>query len=153
MMMRVERFGAGMETALVLKAIEKIARAKAEERTMRALLLQKRALSRGNWRGRAGTAEAEFRRPRQKGRKRHIREPALKHEQERYRYVLPVADREPDEVSEINAKGQLHAGQRRSKPCAPNRSAALQLMDAKARTSTQATNRQNSKRDGRWLRL
>src|SRR5207247_7623596 len=99
--------------ALALKAIEKIARAKAEERNIRALLLKKRALSRGNWRGRAGTAEAEFRRPRQKRRKRHIKEPALKHEQERYRHELPVDDGEPDEVGEINDKGQLHERQSR----------------------------------------
>src|ERR1051326_2462453 len=114
MMTRVERFGAGMTgPALAIEAIEKTARARMEERNIRALLLKKRVLSRGNWRGRSRTAKAESRRPRQKRRKRHIKEQALKHEQERYRQVLPVDNREPDEIGEVNAKAQLRDRQSR----------------------------------------
>src|SRR5437870_7800301 len=65
MITRVERVGAGMVTARRGKADKINTPTRAEERNIRALLLQKPALSRGNWRGRAGRAEAEFRRPRQ----------------------------------------------------------------------------------------
>src|SRR5260370_40234331 len=106
---RVERVGAGMETApaLAIKAQAKKTRPKAEERNIRDLLLKKRALSRGNWSRRSGTAEVEFRRPRQERRKSNIKETALEHEQERYRQELAMHDREPDEVGEIETEGQL----------------------------------------------
>src|SRR5229473_6374806 len=62
---RVERVGAGMVTARRGKAHKINTPTRAKERNIRAPLLRKRTLSRGNWRGRAGRAEAEFRRPRQ----------------------------------------------------------------------------------------
>src|ERR1700720_3483352 len=85
MITRVERVGAGTVTARRGNADEISGRTRAEERNIRALLPQKRALSRGNWRRRAGSAEGKFRRPRQERRKGDIEKPALKHQQERYR--------------------------------------------------------------------
>src|SRR6267378_477755 len=113
MITRVERVGAGIVTPCRGQAHEIRATARAEERNIRALLLRKRALSRGNWRGRAGSAEAEFRRPRQERRKGDIEEAALKHEQERYRQELPMSYCEPDEVAEIDGECQFRDWQRR----------------------------------------
>src|SRR5437660_3822586 len=107
MMTRVERVGAGMLAAGAGTMQQTSAKAKTEERNIRALLLKKRVLSRGNWRRRSGTAEVEFRRPREERRKSHIKEAALKHEQERYRQKLSMHDREPDEVGEIKPEGHL----------------------------------------------
>src|ERR1700737_5673840 len=107
MMTRVERVGAGTITARSGKAHKISAKTRAEERNIRALILQNRLLSRGNWRRRAGTAKAESRRPRQERRKGDIEKPALKHEQERYRKERPVDDREPTEEAEKKGKGHL----------------------------------------------
>src|SRR6202022_4972686 len=112
MMTRVERVGAGTITGRSGKTHKKRAKTRGEERNIRPLILQKRLLSRGNWRRRAGTAKAESRRPRQERRKGDIEKPALKHEQERYRKERPVDDREPDEVAEIDGEGQLCDRQR-----------------------------------------
>src|SRR5579864_8567218 len=84
-----------------------MAKAKTEGRNIRDLLLKKRVLSRGNWRGRTGTPEAEFRGPRQERRKGHIKETALEHEQEGYRQELAVGDREPHKVGEINTEAHF----------------------------------------------
>src|SRR5947199_5079451 len=111
---RVERVGAGTVTAARRGTAHKMsATTRAEERNIRALILQKRVLSRGNWRRRAGSTKGEFRRPRQKRRKGDIEKPALKHEQERYRQELPVGNREPDKVAEVDGKGQFCDRQRR----------------------------------------
>src|ERR1700682_4062801 len=106
-MTRVERVGAGTVMARRGKAHEINATTSTEERNIRALITQKRALSRGNWRWRAGTAKADSRRPRQKRGKGNIEKPALKHEQERYRQVLLMSDREPDEIAEIESECQF----------------------------------------------
>src|SRR6266850_4034707 len=113
MMTRVERVGAGTVTARSGTAHKMSATTMMEERNIRALIPQKRALSRGNWRGGAGSAEGEFRRPRQERRKSNIEEPTLKQEQERYRQELSMTYREPDEVGEIDSEGQLRVWQRR----------------------------------------
>ena len=99
------RLGAGTVRVLAAAAEAKTAKANAEERNIRALLLKNRALSRGNWRGRAISAKIKLRRPRQKRGERHIEKPGLKHEQERYRQKLPVAHSVPHEVAEINREG------------------------------------------------
>src|SRR5215467_15489963 len=93
---RVERVGTGIETAraLAIKADAQTVSTRAEERNIRAPLLKKTTLSRGNWRWRAGSAETEFRRPRQHRREGNIKKPALEHEQEGYRQELPVGHRE-----------------------------------------------------------
>src|SRR5438309_1358245 len=72
MMTRVERVGAGTVMARRGKAHEISATTKTKERNIRALLLRKRVLSRGNWRSGAGSAEADSRRPRQERRKGDI---------------------------------------------------------------------------------
>jgi hypothetical protein len=110
---RVERVGAGMVTARRGKAHKINTPTRAKERNIRALLLQKPALSRGNWRGRARSAESKFRRPRQERRKRDIEKAALKHEQEWYRQELPMSYCEPDEVAEIDRES--HFGERQSR--------------------------------------
>src|SRR5213076_1381857 len=46
-------------------------------------------------------------------RKGDIEKPALKHEQEWYRQELPVGDREPDKVAEVDGEGQFCDRQRR----------------------------------------
>src|SRR6266704_3447813 len=107
MITRVERVGAGIVSAGRGKAHKIRATTRAEERNIRPLLLRKPVLSRGNWRGRAGSAEGEFRRPRQERRKGDIEEAALKHEQERYRQELPMSYCEPDEVAKIDREGQF----------------------------------------------
>src|SRR4029434_11189520 len=113
---RVERLGAGIETglALIVRTPARNAKAKMEERNIRALILQKCVLSCGNWGRRAGSAEAEPRRPRQERREGHIEKSRLEHEQERYRQELTVHDREPNKVAEINRKRELGEGKRRS---------------------------------------
>src|SRR5260370_26374159 len=98
---RVERVGAGTVMARRGKAHEISATTQTEERSIRAFLLRKLSLSRGNWRSGAGSTEGEFRRPRQERRKGDIEKPALKHEQESYRQELPVCNLEPDKVPEI----------------------------------------------------
>src|SRR5260370_5581175 len=113
MMTRAERVVAGTVMAPRGKAHEISATTKTEERNIRALLLRKRVLSRGNWRSGAGSAEGEFRRPRQERRKGDIEKPALKHEQEWYRQELPVSNRKPDEVAEVDGEGQFCDRQRR----------------------------------------
>src|ERR1700687_2075448 len=113
MITRVERVGAGTVMARRGKAHEINATTRAEERNIRALIPQKRTLSRGNWRRRAGTAKAESRRPRQERRKGDIEKPALKQEQERYRQELPIDDREPHEVAEIDSEGEFRDRQHR----------------------------------------
>src|SRR5438552_1112710 len=112
-MTRVERVGTGTVMARRGKAHEISATTKTEKRNIRALITQKHALSRGNWRRRAGSAEADSRRPRQERRKGDIEKPALKHEQEWYRQELPVGDREPDEVAEVDGEGQFCDRKRR----------------------------------------
>src|SRR2546423_10760380 len=113
MMTRVERVGAGIVIARTGTANKTSATRRKEERNIRALIPQKRALSRGNWSGRAGSAEADSRRPRQKRRKSNIEKPALKHEQERYRQILLINDREPDEIAEIESEAQFRERQSR----------------------------------------
>src|SRR5437868_5766540 len=110
---RVERVGVGTVMARRGRAHKISARTTAEGRNIRALITQKRVLSRGNWSRRAGTAEVDSRRPRQERRKSNIEKPALKHEQERYRQVLLMGDREPDEIGEIESEGQFRVGQSR----------------------------------------
>src|SRR5436305_12085586 len=112
---RVERVGAGTVIARRGKAHEISATTETKERNIRALLLRKRVLSRGNWRSGAGSAEADSRRPRQKRRKGNIEKPALKHEQEWYRQILPMSDREPDKISKIETEGQFGERQTRLK--------------------------------------
>src|SRR5437870_11664224 len=106
-MTRVERVGAGTVMARRGKAHEISATTKTKERNIRALLLRKRVLSRGNWRSGAGVAEADSRRPRQKRLKGDIEKPALKHVQEWYRQEQSVRDREPDEGAEVDADGEV----------------------------------------------
>src|SRR6266853_4882852 len=113
MITRVERVGAGTVMARRGTAHKISATTKTEERNIRALLLRKRVLSRGNWSSGAGSAEADSRRPRQERRKGDIEKPALKHEQEWYRQELPVGDREPDEVAEVDGEREFCDRQRR----------------------------------------
>src|ERR1700737_2940947 len=87
----------------------KIAR---EERNTRVLLLRKRVLSRGNCCRGAGPAKIKFRPPRREGGERNIEEPALEHEQERYRNVLPIDDGEPNEVGEIDCESHFRDWQK-----------------------------------------
>src|SRR6266478_4860728 len=109
----VVRVGAGTVMARRGKAHEISATTQTEERNIRPLLLRKRSLSRGDWRSGAGSTEGKFRRPRQERRKGDIEKPALKHEQERYRQELPVGNREPDKVAEVDREGQFCDRQRR----------------------------------------
>src|SRR5581483_6978021 len=124
---RVERDGAGSETVPACDMVEyaRIAKARAEERNIRALILRKPVLSRGNWRSGARSAKAEFGRPWQKRRQRHIQKSSLEHEQERYRKQLSVGRGVPDEVAEIDRETQLRDGQRRFKRAIAARSPAL----------------------------
>src|SRR5256885_9283575 len=111
---RVERVGAGTVTAARRGTAHKMsATTRAEERNIRALILQKRVLSRGNWRSGTGSAEVKFRRPRQERRKSNIEKPTLKHEQEWYRQKLTVGDCEPDEVGEVDSERQFRVRQGR----------------------------------------
>src|SRR6266404_3547551 len=109
MMTRVFSVGAGMLTPLARTTLndKRSANPKAEERNIRVLILTKPALSRSNWGDGSRRAEAEFRRPRHKGRERHIQKPALEQQQKRYRQELAFAHGEPDEVAEIKTKSQL----------------------------------------------
>src|ERR1700719_1620214 len=110
---RVERVGAGIVRARRGTAHKISATTMKEERNIRALIPQKCVLSRGNWRRRAGTAEANSWRPGQNRRKGNIEKPALEHEQEWYRQVLSMNDRKPDEIGEIESEGQLREWQSR----------------------------------------
>src|SRR5947208_17065373 len=112
---RVERVGAGTVTARSGKAHKISATTRAEERNIRALILQNRVLSRGNWRRRAGSTKGEFRRPRQERRKGAIEKPASKHEQERYRQELPIGNRDTDRVAEVAGKRKFSARRPRIK--------------------------------------
>src|ERR1700736_1390077 len=77
-------------------------------RNMRVFLLRIRRLSRRNCcSSSASPTKGEFWPPRGQRAKRDIQKPALEHEQKGYREELPVNNREPDEIREIDSKTQF----------------------------------------------